>query len=91
LDADIEEFVESNLGPAWQWPIGQRPGLAFTPDGGGWLELSVPAASERTEVVIGKRAPPGKYIATTLVDVAAARAGAARVWRRMSALNNSWR
>jgi len=76
LDVDVDEFIESNLAPAWQWPIGQRPELAFVRDRGGWLDVSVPAASERTEVVIGKRAPPGKYIATTLVDLAAARAGA---------------
>jgi len=76
LDVNVDEFIESNHAPAWQWPIGQRPELAFVRDRGGWLDVSVPAASERTEVVIGKRAPPGKYIATTLVDLAAARAGA---------------
>jgi hypothetical protein len=37
----------------------------------------VPQASERTEAAIGKRAPPGKYVATTLVELAAAEKGTA--------------
>src|SRR3954454_13862953 len=77
VDVDVDEFTEPVLGPAWQWPSGQRPGLALDRARGGWLELSVPQSSERTEAAIGKRAPPGKYIATTLVDVAATGEGVA--------------
>jgi xylan 1,4-beta-xylosidase len=72
---DVDDFAAPVMSPAWQWPIGRRPHLVLAHDGGTGLELAVPDVSETTEAVIGKRAPPGKYIATTLVDMGALRGG----------------
>ncbi len=66
---DLAEFTQPALALDWQWPIGQRPAIAFASNQGRWLELSLPRDSERTEAVIGKRAPPGRYSAATVIDL----------------------
>jgi beta-xylosidase len=75
-DVDFDEFTDPTLAADWQWLIGQRPGIAIKRDHSGGLDLSVPKGSDRAEVVLGKRAPPGRYLASTRVDPVVAHAGA---------------
>ena len=62
-------MYERTLSPEWQWPIGARPQIAVDSTHGGWLELTIPPDAQHNEVQIGQRAPPGKYVASTAVEV----------------------
>ncbi|HZI17288.1 MAG TPA: family 43 glycosylhydrolase [Pyrinomonadaceae bacterium] len=74
-----EEFTSAALAPGWQWPVGHEPLHSLRPGAGGWLTLAPPQgrADSPLGAVLARPITTGDYVATTLVNAAAQRGGAA--------------